>query len=113
VGDIIVPAFRPGRRTFGAHRVAVHPLENVVEDNPRAGNRKARAERHAERLGDRDDGAGGIRAGEMRGLLVHEVRGMALDDLSRQLPGIVALALADRGALAVDARALGRRVLLG
>src|SRR5262249_57227283 len=57
--------------------------------------------------------AGGVRAGEVGGVLAREARRMAFGDLPRKRLGIVALALADRRALAVDARALRRGVLLG
>src|SRR5262249_60402761 len=59
------------------------------------------------------DSASGVRAGEVGGGLAREARRMAFGDLPRKRLGIVALALADRRALAVDARALRRGVLLG
>src|SRR5215475_6873788 len=54
-------------------RVEVHPLEDVVEHEPRAGHGEPRAEGDAERLCDRHDRAVSVCAGKVSGLLVLEL----------------------------------------
>src|SRR5262245_18663012 len=91
----------PGPHHVRGPGIAIHPLENVVEDDSGARDGEPRSERHAQGLGHGDDGTGGVRAGEVGGVLVREARGMALGDLPRERLGIVALALANRRTLVV------------
>src|SRR6266849_6272707 len=95
---------------IGRGGIAVRPFEDIVQEEAGARHRETRAEDHAERLGDGDHGALRVRAGEVGGLLVHELRRVALGDLAGQPLPVVPLALAHRRPRRIDARALRGRI---
>src|SRR5437870_4972837 len=104
-------AARRGR--VGRGGLGVHPLEDVVQHEAGAGDGEARAEGHAERLGDGAHGSLGVRAGEVRGLLVLEGGRIPFRDLPGELLAIVPLPFAHRGLGGFDGRRLRLCVGLG
>src|SRR5262249_9894905 len=85
-----------------ARRVQLRPEEHVVEHQAGAGHHHAGAEHAAEGLGHRHHGAVAVGGGEVGRVLLHEVRGVAGQDLPRQALGAPPLASGHPGPRRVD-----------